>query len=368
MRTVLLLLAAAVVAAATATGFDGHETSGPLGQAGDGRIRIGAQELVLADLDRLVLGDGPAARPAGGFGVLLADGSWLPATSIAAGTGRDSIAVDGPLGRIELPLAAIAGWGDPAPPPAGDGDTVQVASGLLRGRVLGLRDGELAFASAIDPEPLKLKLAEIPAARIAMPAAAAGHGVYLGALIAPAQPPLRLLLGKGGPVLAAAPAVVIDAARLGNLPLRIEGGRRVYLSDLKPVKVREDGAFGVVWPWSADGAIGGGPLLLAGNRYAKGLTVHSAAELAWELDGATHVRLRALAGIADQVAPEGDCLTSLLADGRELWRVRVRGGEAPHPIDLDITGVKQLVLKVELGERQDIGDHLVLADAQLIRR
>ncbi|MBN8527463.1 MAG: NPCBM/NEW2 domain-containing protein, partial [Planctomycetes bacterium] len=63
-----------------------------------------------------------------------------------------------------------------------------------------------------------------------------------------------------------------------------------------------------------------------------------------------------------------DCIAVLAGDGRELWRARLRGGDAPRSIDLDLAGVKRLELRVEAGERHDIGDHVVLADAQLIRR
>ncbi len=45
----------------------------------------------------------------------------------------------------------------------------------------------------------------------------------------------------------------------------------------------------------------------------------------------------------------------------------MRGAEKPQPIDLDLTGVKQLELRVEYGARYDIADHFVLADAYLIK-
>lgn len=374
MRTVLqlcLVLLLAVPASAgdavvTATAFDGSVLRGALAEAGPGRLRVGGQEIALADVDSLVLGEGRPPAVNGSLGVLLNEGSWLPATALAGAAIRDALAVEGPLGAVTVPLEAIAGWGDPEPPPVGDGNTILVASGLLRGRVLGLREGVLSFASTLDPAPLALPLAEVRAVRLGAPGGPQ-RGLRLRAGLDPARPPLDLVLVAGRPALAAAPAVVIAAARLGSLPLRVEGGRRVYLSDVKPSRLREDGAFGVVWPHVRDGAIGGGPLLLGGTRFAKGLTVHAAAELAWDL-AAGFQRLRVRVGIADQLLPEGDCLASLSGDGRELWRSRLRGGEPPRALDLDLGGVRELVLRLELGERHDIGDHVVLADAQLIRK
>jgi hypothetical protein len=368
VRIVLMLCLWSVALAgdAAVTTFSGEVLHGPLGEAGPDRVRVGAQEVALADVDSLVLAAGRAPSVVGELGVQLGDGSWLPAATVAGATLPDVLVVTGPLGVLEIPLAAIAGWGDPAVPPAGTGDAIVVASGLLRGRFLGLRDGKVTFAPSLDPEPLVLPLIDVRAVRLAAPPLPSS-GLRLRVLPDAARPPLDLLLRGGRPVLAAAPTVVVDPARLGGLPLRVEGGRRVYLSDLKPVRRHEVGAFGVVWPFATDTAIGGGPLRLGGTRFAKGLTVHAAAEMAWDL-AAGFQRLRACVGIADQLLPEGDCVAFLTGDGRELWRSRVRSGEQPRVLDLELSGVRELVLHLELGERNDIGDHLVLADAQLIRR
>jgi hypothetical protein len=175
-----------------------------------------------------------------------------------------------------------------------------------------------------------------------------------------------VVLTARGPALAIAPEALLDVRALAGVELRVEGGRRVYLSSLVPASVQEDGMFGVVWPHARDSAIGGGPLLLGGRRYGRGLTVHSVARLTWRLDAAC-IRLRAMAGIADGFAPEGDAVAILRGDGRELWRARLRGGDAPQAIDVDLSGLAVLELSVEAGERYDIGDHVVLADAQVIR-
>jgi hypothetical protein len=45
----------------------------------------------------------------------------------------------------------------------------------------------------------------------------------------------------------------------------------------------------------------------------------------------------------------------------------VRGGEAPASLDLDLQGVTSLRLEIALGERFDIGDHVMLADAYLVQ-
>ncbi len=354
MRQALLLaiFCAAAAHAATVTGFDG-------------RVATTERLPPLADIDGVVLGSGPVPMAAGTLGVLLVDGSWLPAEAVVAGSRPDHLLVRGPFGPLELPLEAVAAWGDPPPAP-GKGDVVLVESGLLAGRLNGLRDGTLSFLSALDPEPLALPLGEIRGARLGN-ASRRPDGLRLRATIDPATPGLDLIVAGDGLALAAAPAARVDATTLGSLVLRVEGGRRVYLSDCTPASSREEGLFGVVWPSARDRAIDGRPLRLGGVLRAKGVVVHSAAVMGWKLDGG-YVRLRAEVGICDSVAPEGDCVAVLRGDGRELWRARVRGGEPVRRLDLDLGGVALLELAVETGERFDIGDHLVLADAQLIRR
>ena len=352
------------LAAATVTPLEGSPlTPATITLVGD-TLHADATVLPLADIDWLELEHPPAARePAPApFGIWLTDGSWLPASALAAADG-DRVRVTTPFGTHDLPLTVIAGWGATEPAAAPDGlDRVMVASGALDGRLRGLRDGKLSFATNLDPEPLALDLAEVQGLRLAQPTVAAS-GTSLLAVVDPQRPPLRLSSTAKGLQLAASGQPVSGIA---GLRLRVDGGRRRWLSDLTPTAVEEKGAFNVVWPWQRDHDLDGGPLLLGGIRYAKGISVHSAARLEWNLAGG-FVRLRALLGIADLVAPEGDCVVTLRGDGKDLWhRDRVRGGEPPLPLDLDVRGMQRLELQVDLGERYDIGDHLTLADAYLV--
>jgi alpha-glucosidase len=181
----------------------------------------------------------------------------------------------------------------------------------------------------------------------------------------PRRPPVRLTPDLG---LAVAPDVRPDQAAVAALRLTVDTPRRVWLSDLAPASVVEEGAFGVVWPHRRDRDLDGQPIVLGGEVRAKGLTIHSKATLTWELAGA-YVRLLALVGISDQLGSEGDCDVVISGDGRELWRrTSIRGGQAAIPVSLDLAGVNTLTILVDTGARYDIGDHLVLADAGLVRR
>ncbi len=365
-----LLLPATLQAASVGT-LDGRTLSGPAlvldGKAGT--VACGGTTVALADCDWLEPGAGGGLPGAAtrAFGVWLVDGSWLPAERIRPGAADHTVELGGPLGTLTLPLAALRGWSTSGEPPAGekaDADQVQLESGVYSGRVEGIVGGKLILRLDIDPKPQELALDQVRGLRLAG-APKAGRGLRLNAVLDDGHPPLRLLPGE--PLtLAAAPGVAIGPA-ITAVRLRIDGGRRVWLGDLAPAHVEETGAFGVVWPWQKDRNLDGSPLRLGGVRYDHGLTVHSQAYLTWKT-AAAYERLHATVGIADLVADQGDCAASLIADGKTVWKHdSIKGGEKPLPLDLDLTGVQVLELHVDYGARYDIGDHLVLADAYLVK-
>ena len=333
---------------------------------GDGKPLLALRDTDWIEFTALVKSD-PVLAPVSGanMGIWLTDGSWLPVTAIAAGSG-DAVRVTSFFGTHDLPLSTISGWGTSETASAGEGlDRVLVASGPVDGRVQGLRDGKLLIATSLDPEPLALELGEIQGLRLAQGVKRPAGSALLVTVDAN-RPPVRLLSTAKGLQLAAS-GQPIAVSMLAGLRVRVDGGRRAWLSDVAPATITEKGAFDVVWPWQRDHALDGGPLLLGGVRYAKGLTVHSAATLTWAL-GQRYVRLRGMIGIADAVAPEGDCPVTLSGDGKILWHnERLRGGETPSVLDLDLRGVTTLQLDIALGERFDIGDHVLLADAYLVQ-
>ena len=370
MRPLVLVLATCLLLAAEDPGpgavtlLDGTTRSGAVSfPAGGTAVVVGGESLALADCDRIRLGGGgaPALAPAR-LGLWLSDGSWLPVTGIAAATEADAVAVSGPLGATVLPLASVRGWGEQALP-AAEQDQVLLASGTYAGRVGGVSAGQLAFTSEGLGE-VALPVAEVLALRLAggdRPV----KGLALSLAFDSVHPPLALLPGPT-PRLAAAPSAVLTAWPPA-CELRVEGGRRVYLSALEPSAVREEGAFGVLWKHRRDANLDGGPILLDGARYARGVSLHSQCTIAWKLGGG-YERLRTLVGIADEVADEGDCPVEILGDGKSLWRKeRLTGRDRAQQLDLPLHGVQVLEVTVGFGQRYDIGDRVTLADAYLVR-
>lgn len=360
----LLVLLTVVLPAATVARLDGQVLEGdeiaftPDGEA----VQLDGQRIPLSDCDWLarIPGDPP---PPVGYGLLLADGSWLPAAGVVAG-GADVVVAQTVLGELELALGTVIGWGDGNWVLAQDGaedDLVLLGQERYRGTVLGLREGQLTIDVAELGE-VQLPLARVTGLRLAEPIRAPA-GLLLAVRLAEGRPPLKLRPGSRLTLVAAPELVVpLPAGRV-----EVHGGRRVWLSSLEPADVTETGAFGVTWPHRRDENFDGGPISLGGRRYERGLVVHSSAELAWDLGGG-YRSLVATVGIEDLVGAEGDCRVRILVDGEERWvRERVRGGDQPEELRIGLEGAQRLTLQVEAGERFDIGDHLALAGAYLVR-
>jgi hypothetical protein len=54
-------------------------------------------------------------------------------------------------------------------------------------------------------------------------------------------------------------------------------------------------------------------------------------------------------------------------DNDLLLDMPVSGTDAPKPIDLDLTGVRKLIILVDFGDRASLGDHLDLCNARITK-
>lgn len=142
-----------------------------------------------------------------------------------------------------------------------------------------------------------------------------------------------------------------------------------YLSDLPFLS-----ATGGLGPWERDmnngeGAAGdGGPLVLAGVTYPKGLGTNSVAKAEFYLAGQCS-RFTAVVGIDDSMnkpGADGDVEFVVAADGAEKYRSgTVRAGEQPRQLDLDVTGVNVLRLDVGKVDADNWWDRADWADAKV---
>jgi hypothetical protein len=151
------------------------------------------------------------------------------------------------------------------------------------------------------------------------------------------------------------------------------GGKLVYLSDLKPNSVAWTPYFRTAKPLSAlaqfyaprfDHNFDSSALRLGGTQYNKGLALRSRTEIVYRLP-APFKRFQATVGIDDAVRPSGKVRLVVRGDDKVLLQAVVAGTEAPQAVDLDVTGVRRLVILVDFGNGLTVGDHLLLCNARL---
>jgi hypothetical protein len=143
-------------------------------------------------------------------------------------------------------------------------------------------------------------------------------------------------------------------------------GRAEYLSQRKPLEYRHVPYLSIAWPYQLDSNVQGGLLRVGGRLYLKGIGMHSAARLSYEMPPGVN-RFQAEAAIDDAAGGEGSVRFRVFLDGKEKFASPpVRGGMTPVPIDVEISGGKRLDLVVDFADRADVQDHADWLNARLI--
>lgn len=154
-------------------------------------------------------------------------------------------------------------------------------------------------------------------------------------------------------------------SKIADLDLSI--GKQVYLSDLDPVAVETGSVWVDIWRkrWRRDRNLTGAPLTLGQRSFAKGLALQARTVL--EFDVAGYNIFRGVAGIDNQFSV-GRAVITIQADGKELLTLPVRArADAPPEVELKITGTKRLKIIVDYGPDMDLGAHVILGDARVLR-
>jgi len=153
------------------------------------------------------------------------------------------------------------------------------------------------------------------------------------------------------------------------------GAGLVYLTDLTPNSYRWTPYFGEkgivpslekLYRPRNDTALDSTPIVLDGIQYDRGLALHSRTEITYRLPEPFQ-RFQALAGIDDRLRPRGNVLLRILGDNRVLYEGSITGTDSSVPIDISVNGVQTLTIIADFGSDLDSGDHLILAEAKLLK-
>jgi hypothetical protein len=368
--------------------------------AGSGAAATAPRTLAVGDLVRWGNPVDPAAQPI----VLLGDGSRLVAAADWSGgaavrTEEDAVVVrSDDWGDVRLPQSEVRGVVFALRSSRADRqrleDLVRSADAAqdqvllanqdrLTGSIKELPGGSITVATAGGDAKLPISRAE--AVIFATPKAAAGAGSSAETL--PRSTAAPIVVGMRDGSLLFATHVVADAQRVrvelaggtrlaGSsedeiASLQSLDGRIVYLSDLKPADYRQVPYLDIQWPYRRDHNVLGEPLVVGGNRYLKGLGLHSAARLSYKLER-QYKRFDAEVAIDDSAHKHGSAVFAVYVLRDAKWQPGytsdvVRGGDAPTNVSVDVTGADALTLVVDYADRGDELDHADWLDARLIK-
>ena len=143
-------------------------------------------------------------------------------------------------------------------------------------------------------------------------------------------------------------------------------GKLKWLSSLEPRDVKHEYRFidvGAAYEVNED--VYGGRLRIGNSVYNRGISIRSRTEVRYRLDG-DYNRFQTWVGIQKGYA--GDVNIVISVDGKPIHKSVVKQGTPPVRLDLEVGGKYSMEILVDYGTvKSDIGDHLVLGDAVLLK-
>jgi hypothetical protein len=127
----------------------------------------------------------------------------------------------------------------------------------------------------------------------------------------------------------------------------------------------------IAWPYARDRNVLGAPLSVGGKRYLKGVGMHSAARLTYQLDG-KYRRFDSMVALDNSAGKKGSVTFGVYVLRAGEWKEAytsgiVRGGEAPRRVSVDVSEAEGLTLTVDFADRGDELDHANWLDARLVK-
>jgi sRNA-binding regulator protein Hfq len=397
----LLLLAIAVTSIARADGeadtatvylADGTRQVGVVRSISSSELVIGrdsAVRLATADVVRLEFPNHGAAPPRASL-IQLANGDRIVA-GLSSMSDESLVALwksYPDLPPVQIPAAAVAGILVNAPDSAAERTRAfrQVFGRREKSDTVLLINGDRLAGDLTSFDQTALKLSQ--AGKIVQIELPRVRGIAfssdLTSLPAPHRPRVAVTLSDGsqltgwnasrdpgGPLrLSSLLASTLELPLSAVVAIRFLDGRTTYLSDLQPTESRLAPYFGsaVAVPPAPDQNAAGGPILVRGRQYAKGLGTRSRSHITYDLTGQFR-SFQATAAIDDYAAGKGSVRFAVEVDRVRVWTSPLlTGSSRPVPVGpIDVSGKRQLALIVEYGELAHVDDWADWCDASVIR-
>jgi hypothetical protein len=375
-----------------------------------------AWQLLSGDVKKSALADlcwwGQWLEPRAQSQVVLVDGSLIAADVISID--KEHLSADWSLGgEFKLPLDWVGGilLAPPIDRQAADALRFRLLGGHVHGsngqtlarsaseefpanarKSESDRDGLILLNSdelagqilSLDENAVKIRAAAGEMTIAKEKIAAAAFNPSLAAKPSPADARLWVGTTDGSRILASSLVIEGDSAKLklaGGVSLTAPpakivaiqplAGRTTYLSDMKPAGYQHIPFLDLNWPYKTDRNVLGTQLRAGGRNFLKGLGMHSAARLTYNLEK-PYRTFASEAAIDDQTGGRGSAVFRVyIDDGSGTWQLKfespiVRGGAAPVPISIDLAGAKRLSLLVDFADHGDEQAHADWLNSRLL--
>jgi hypothetical protein len=352
-------------------------------------VRLGGRQVDGGDVLALRRADTPPPAFPGGEQLLFVNGDRLAGHVTGLEGERLQARLPGLGGdrAASLPLSAVAVVWLGAPDGADDPALLRrrLATGRRARDTVLLRNGDVleGVLNGLDEKAVQVEVDRKPASVARAKVAAVALSSDLATPLRPRGVYGRLVLADGSRVsladAACADGATLTGTTLFDAPVRVPlarvvalalyQGRAVHLSDLEPRRFEETRYLDVGWPLVNDGSADRRDLRLGGGTYDKGLGMHSAARVTYDLGG-RYRRFEALVGLDDEAGPQGSVRVRVLVDGKEYKAGPDRpltARDGPVPVRADVAGGRELTLVVDFGDRGDVQDLVDWADARLVK-
>lgn len=149
--------------------------------------------------------------------------------------------------------------------------------------------------------------------------------------------------------------------------MRIENGRRIDLTRVAPNAEEAVPYFGLKLPHKRNTDFSGKPIVLFNEKtYTSGLAVHSKSRLHYKLKSNCE-RFQASFGLLNPGGKLGNVTARVIGDGKVLWeQTDITAATPVVQVDVPLNGAERLILEVDFGEGQNVGDRAAWCDPRLI--
>jgi len=159
----------------------------------------------------------------------------------------------------------------------------------------------------------------------------------------------------------------VSVSRDQLVAMRCVNGRLIDLTRVEPTAEDAIPYFSMKIPHRVNQSFSGEPIRLFDNKtYERGLAVHSKSRLYYKLDQPGE-RFRATFGLMQDGAKLGNVTARVLGDGKVLWeQTDINAQSRAIPVDVDLKQAQRIILEVDFGQGQDVGDRAAWCNPVLI--